>query len=53
MPTYVGNSWWKKVYGNGPAWLHSGGDKHLNVSLAPLSSAVYKAQDRIPRSRHA
>jgi alpha-amylase len=53
VPTYVANSRWRKVYGTGPAWLHSGGDKHLNVSLAPLSTAVYKAVRHIPRSHAA
>jgi len=53
VPTYVANSWWKKVYGDGPAWLHSGGDKHLNVTLSPLSTAVYKAERHIPRSHRA
>jgi hypothetical protein len=53
VPTYVAHSWWKKVYGDGPAWLRSGGDKHLNVSLSPLSTAVYKAERHIPRSHRA
>ena len=53
VPTYVGDSSWKKVYGDGPTWLHSGSDKRLDVSLAPLSTAVYEAQERIPRSTHA
>jgi alpha-amylase len=53
IPTYVGHSRWKKVYGNGPRRLWSGGDKRLDVTLAPLSVVVYKAKRHIPRSRSA
>jgi alpha-amylase len=53
IATYVGHSRWKKVYGNGPRRLWSGGDKRLDVTLAPLSVVVYKAKRHIPRSRSA
>ncbi len=53
VPTYVGKSRWKKVYGNGPHVLRSDRDGTLDVTVAGLSTAVYKAVDRIPRSHWA
>src|SRR3954451_7761506 len=53
IPTYVRDSRWRKVYGPGPRRLWTGHDKHLAVTLAPLSAVVYKAKERIPRSRSA
>ena len=53
VPTYVGHSRWKKVYGDGPSELRSDRDGTLAVTVAPLSTAVYKAVDRIPRSHRA
>jgi alpha-amylase len=53
IPTYVGDSGWKKVYGDGPRRLSSGGDKKLDVTLAPLSTVVYRAKRHIPRSHAA
>jgi alpha-amylase len=53
IPTYVRDSRWRKVYGAGPRRLWSGHDKHLAVTLAPLSAVVYRAKERIPRSRSA
>ena len=47
------NSRWQKVYGDGPGRLRSGRDRHLDVTLAPLSTVVYRAEKRIPRSRRA
>src|SRR4051794_13048763 len=52
-PPYVPHSRWEKVYGDGPGRRRSGGDKHLDVTLAPLSTVVYKAKRHIPRSRSA
>ena len=53
IPTYVRDSRWEKVYGRGPDRLWSGHDRKLDVSLAPLSTVVYRAKERIPRSRSA
>jgi alpha-amylase len=53
IPTYVRNSRWKKVHGRGPARLLSGGDRHLDVTLAPLSTVVYRANKHVPRSKAA
>jgi glycosidase len=53
VPTYVGHSRWKKVYGDGPSELRSDRDGTLDVTVAPLSTAVYRAVDRIPRSHRA
>jgi alpha-amylase len=53
VPTYIADSRWTKVYGSGPDRLSSGSDRRVNVTLGPLSVAVYLAQDEIPRSRSA
>ena len=53
VPTYVGKSRWKKVYGDGPSELRSDRDGTLDVTVAGLSTAVYRAVDRIPRSHRA
>jgi alpha-amylase len=53
IPTYVRDSRWKKVFGAGPLRLRTGADKRLDVTLPPLSAVVYKAKQRIPRSRSA
>jgi alpha-amylase len=53
IPTYVRDSRWKKVFGSGPRRLWTGRDKRLAVTLPALSAVVYKAKDRIPRSRSA
>ncbi len=53
VPTYVGKSRWKRVYGDGPSELRSDRDGTLHVTVAALSTAVYKAVDRIPRSHWA
>jgi alpha-amylase len=53
IPTFVPRSRWEKVYGDGPERLWSGGDKRLEVTLAPLSTVVYRAQKHIPRSHAA
>jgi glycosidase len=53
VPTFIANSKWEKVYGSGPSRLRSGSDKTLDVSLAPLSTVVYRAKKKIPRSHSA
>jgi alpha-amylase len=53
IPTFVPRSRWEKVYGDGPERLWSAGDKRLEVTLAPLSTVVYRAQKHIPRSHAA
>jgi hypothetical protein len=53
VPTYVGRSRWVKVYGDGPSELRSDRDGTLDLTVSGLSTAVYKAVDRIPRSRRA
>jgi alpha-amylase len=53
IPTYVRDSRWEKVYGDGPDRLRSGGDRRLSVTLGPLSAVVYRAKKRIPLSRAA
>jgi alpha-amylase len=51
IPTYVEDSRWEKVYGSGPGRLRSG--RRLDVTVPALSVVVYRAQERIPRSRSA
>src|SRR5215212_1447256 len=53
IPTYVSNSKWEQVYGDGPDRLRTGRDRHLDVTLAPLSAVVYRAKKHIPRSKSA
>jgi alpha-amylase len=53
IPTFVANSKWEKVYGDGPQRLRSGSDRELDVTLAPLSVVVYRAKKKIPRSHSA
>jgi alpha-amylase len=53
IPTYVRHSKWDRVYGTGPERLWSGGDRQLQVTLDPLSTVVYRAKEKIPRSRSA
>jgi hypothetical protein len=53
IPTFVPDSKWEKVYGDGPQRLRTGGDKALAVTLAPLSTVVYRAKKHIPRSKAA
>jgi alpha-amylase len=53
IPTYMRKGRWEKVYGDGPGRLRSGRDRHLDVTLASLSTVVYRAEKRIPRSRRA
>jgi alpha-amylase len=53
VPTFVPGSKWEKVWGSGEQRLRTGGDKELDVSLAPLSAVVYRSKKHIPRSRQA
>jgi hypothetical protein len=53
IPTFVPDSRWERVYGDGPAVLQSGSDKHLAVTVGPLSTAVYVSKKHIPRSKAA
>jgi alpha-amylase len=53
VPTFVPDSRWKKVWGSGPQRLRSGADKRLAVTVDPLSTVVYRAKERIPRSHRA
>jgi alpha-amylase len=53
IPTYMRDSRWEKVYGHGPDRLSSGADRRLDVTLGPLSTVVYRAEERVPRSGSA
>ena len=53
VPTFVPNSKWEKVWGSGSHQLRTGGDRELDVSVAPLSAVVYRSKKHIPRSRRA
>jgi alpha-amylase len=50
---FVRRGRWEKVYGDGPSRLRTGGDRELDVTVGPLSTVVYRAAKRIPRSRRA
>jgi alpha-amylase len=53
IPTFVPRSKWVRVYGQGPDRLRSGSDKRLDVTVGPLSTVVYRAKKKIPRSHSA
>jgi alpha-amylase len=53
IPTYMRSAKWTKVFGRGPDKLWSGANRKLDVTLPGLSAVVYRAKDRLPRSRHA
>ncbi len=53
VPTFIARGEWEKVYGDGAARLRSGSDKRLSVTVGPLSAVVYRAKDRLPRSKRA
>jgi len=53
VATYVADSRWEKVWGDGPERLRSGGDGTLEVTVGPLSAVVYRAKEKIPRSHSA
>jgi alpha-amylase len=53
IPTYMRSTKWEKVFGRGPDRAWSGWDRKLDVTLPALSAVVYRAKDRLPRSRHA
>ncbi|HEX5621198.1 MAG TPA: alpha-amylase family glycosyl hydrolase, partial [Solirubrobacteraceae bacterium] len=53
VPTYMRSTKWEKVFGRGPDRVWSGSGGRLDVTLPALSAVVYRAKDRLPRSRHA
>jgi alpha-amylase len=53
VPTYLRNGGFTRVYGTGPAHLSTGADRKLAVSVPGLSTVVYAADSRIPRSDRA
>jgi hypothetical protein len=53
VPTFVPDSKWDRIYGDGPATLRSGSDKHLDIAVEPLSTVVYRSKKHIPRSHAA
>jgi alpha-amylase len=50
IPTFVPDSKWEQIYGDGPDLLRSGSDKRLDVTVGPLSTVVYRSTKKIPRS---
>jgi glycosidase len=53
IPTFVPDSKWERIYGDGPDVLQSGSDAHLDVTVGPLSTVVYLSKKHIPRSKAA
>jgi alpha-amylase len=53
IPTYVARGDFRRIYGDGPAWLSTDADKRLAVTVPPLSAVVYALDGRIPRSQRA
>src|SRR5207244_6490160 len=50
IPTFVPDSKWERIYGDGPDVLQSGSEAHLDVSVGPLSTVVYRSTTHIPPS---
>jgi len=46
IPTYVAGRDFRRVYGDGPKWLRSGGDRRLELTVPPLSAVVYRLSGR-------
>ncbi|HKH17390.1 MAG TPA: alpha-amylase family glycosyl hydrolase [Solirubrobacteraceae bacterium] len=54
IPTYAGKRYFKRLYGDGPKWLRTDGQRRLTVTVPALSAVVYKlAGRRIPGSKAA
>src|SRR5438093_493233 len=53
VPTFVPDSKWERIYGDGPDVLRSGSDRALDVSVGPLSTVVYRSKKHIPLSKAA
>jgi alpha-amylase len=53
ISTFVPDSKWERIYGDGPDVLRSGSDAHLGVSVGPLSTVVYRSKKHIPLSAAA
>jgi alpha-amylase len=53
VPTWVGRSSFRQVYGDGESRLRSGRDGRLTVTVPPLSTVVYRSGSKVERSRHA
>jgi glycosidase len=53
IPTFVPNSKWERIYGDGPDLLRGGSDTRLDVTVGPLSTVVYRSTKKIPRSHAA
>jgi alpha-amylase len=53
IPTYMRDTRWEKVYGDGPARLRSDDDRELQVTVGALSTVVYRAKEHVARSRSA
>ncbi len=51
VPTWVGRSDFRRVYGDGERRLRSARDGALTLTVPPLSTVVYRASDRIERPR--
>jgi glycosidase len=53
IPTFVPDSKWERIYGDGLDVLQSGSDAHLDVTVGALSTVVYLSKKHIPRSKAA
>jgi alpha-amylase len=53
IPTYVERAGFRRVYGDGPDRLRSGGDRRLTVTVPPLAAVVYRLDGRIPGAHSA
>jgi alpha-amylase len=53
IPTYVETADFRRIYGDGPSRLRTGGDRRLTVTVPPLAAVVYELEGRIPGAQHA
>jgi hypothetical protein len=50
VPTYAAGQMFRRVYGVGTRDLQTGADRGLTVTVEPLTTVVYRATARLPRS---
>jgi alpha-amylase len=51
VPTWVGRSSFRQVYGDGESRLRSERDGELTITVPPLSTVVYRSNAKVERSR--
>jgi hypothetical protein len=53
VPTYSAGMGFERIYGDGPRWVRSGGDRNVSLTVPALSAVVYRAAHRLQAPRRA